>query len=472
MISRIRCFIEEKQMIQPKDRIMVGISGGPDSVCLLFVLLELCRELDFEVAAVHVNHGLRGAEADRDEAFVKTLCREQGVPLQVFRCQVRERAEREKLSLEEAGRLCRYEVLEQEAVRMGCSRIAVAHHANDQAETMLFHLFRGTGIKGLSGMEPVRGRVIRPLLCVERREILAWLEERKIPWCTDSTNEEQTYTRNRIRHSILNCAEKEINPRAVQHMVQTAEELSEIEEFLEEETKKAYLLCVRKEEQGCFVFQEACKKQHPLLRERVFRTCLRDFGGLRDVERLHIRLLTELLEKQTGSMLSLPGGRTAVKEYQGVRIFRTPAEQPEKERTHTLEKEEALQGLVPKIPGSCSVGEETWVFSLENAEKYQRIPEKTYTKWFDYDKIEKSLNIRRRMPGDYLEINREHGKKKLKDYLIDQKVPAEERARLWLLADGSHILWVPGRRISEGYKVTEETSRILKVQIYGGTENG
>ena len=171
-------------------------------------------------------------------------------------------------------------------------------------------------------------------------------------------------------------------------------------------------------------------------------------------------------------MLSLPGGRTAVKEYQGVRIFRTPAEQPEKERTHTLEKEEALQGLVPKIPGSCSVGEETWVFSLENAEKYQRIPEKTYTKWFDYDKIEKSLNIRRRMPGDYLEINREHGKKKLKDYLIDQKVPAEERARLWLLADGNHILWVPGRRISEGYKVTEETRRILKVQIYGGTENG
>ncbi len=462
MISRIERYVREHQMIQAKDKIIVGISGGADSVCLLFVLTELREKLDFELRAVHVNHGLRGEEADRDEAFVKALCQEQGVPLRSYFCEVRKRAEEEKLSLEEAGRLCRYELFEREAKREGANRIAVAHHANDQAETMLFHLFRGTGIKGLAGMEPVRGKIIRPLLCLEREEILSWLKEKKISWCTDSTNAEEDYTRNRIRHSILACAKEQVNEAAVRHMAEAAEELRETENFLEEETEKAFRLCVREEEQGCFVFAESFGRLNALLQGRLLRRILGLYGGLKDVDRRHIRLLEELLEKQTGSLLDLPGERRAEKTYGGLRIFRTtPVTEAGTE--HTLRVE---------IPGIYQIGGKTWAFSWEKKEKLEGIPEKTYTKWFDYDKIIECLEIRGRLPGDYLEVNREHGRKKLKDYLIDQKIPGWEREALRVLADGSHVLWIPGRRISEKYKVTEETKTILKVQIYGGNENG
>ena len=174
-------------------------------------------------------------------------------------------------------------------------------------------------------------------------------------------------------------------------------------------------------------------------------------------------MVEELFEKQTGSGLCLPMGRRAVREYDGVYL-----------KWEKLKTQESLVEEIPsiEIPGICRVREKRWRFSLENAQKDQIIPEKAYTKWFDYDKIENYPVIRRRKPGDYLEINRNHGHKKLKDYLIDQKVPSKERDQLLLLVDGSHVIWIPGMRISEGYKVTEDTRRILKVQIFGGEEDG
>ena len=464
MVSRIHAFIRENEMIKPNDRVLVGVSGGPDSICLLFVLHMLQKEMDFALFAVHVNHGLRGREADRDQNFVEKLCEEYGIPLLCCFQEVRKKAKEEKLTLEEAGRLCRYEVFEREAKRYGCNRIAVGHHGDDQAETMLFHLFRGTGLKGLAGMEPRRDEIIRPLLCVERREILEWLQEQGISWCEDSSHQEETYTRNRIRHTIMTCAKEQINGSTVRHMIQTASELSEIEHFLEEATTCAFRLCARREEEGIFLVEESFQKLQPLLKGRLIRLCLsKEEGGLKDIKRQHIKMVEELFRKQTGTCLCLPGGKKAIRQYGGVYL----GEESEEEVTGRLEKIQAVE-----IPGICRVMGKTWSFSLENAQKNQIIPEKTYTKWFDYDKIENYPVIRRRKPGDYLEINREHGHKKLKDYLINQKVPSRERERLLLLADGSHIIWIPGMRISEGYKVTKDTRQILKVQIYGGEEDG
>ncbi len=464
MISRIREFIKENDMINPKDKVLTGVSGGPDSVCLLLVLHRLQEELDFELMAVHVNHGLREEEADRDQEFVEKLCHDWKIPLRCVYKEVRGRAKKEKLTLEEAGRACRYEAFHGEAKRSGCNRIAVGHHGDDQAETMLFHLFRGTGIRGLAGMEPKRDSLIRPLLCVERREIIEWLQEQKLSWCEDSTNQEEAYTRNRIRHTILACAKEEINGGAVRHMADTARELSEIEHFLEEAAGNAFRICVREEENGFFLFEEAFRRLHPLLRGRLIRYCLaRQEGGLKDIRRRHIEMVEELFEKQTGSCLCLPGERSAARQYGGVSLSRG-------ERENVRQEPEELPAV--EIPGICRIGGKRWIFSLENAQKNQIIPEKAYTKWFDYDKIENYPVIRRRRPGDYLEINREHGHKKLKDYLIDQKLPAKEREELLLLADGSHIIWIPGMRISECYKVTDDTRQILKVRIYGGEEDG
>ncbi len=463
MVERIRRFVKEYGLIQPKDKVLAGISGGPDSVCLLFVLRQLQEELDFGLMAVHVNHGLRGEDADEDQCFVEKLCKEQKIPLTCVSLDVQEKAAGEKLTLEEAGRICRYKTFRHLAAEYGCKRIAVGHHGDDQAETMLFHLFRGTGLKGLAGMKPIRGDIIRPLLCVERREILSWLQQQGIAWRTDDTNQDTVYSRNLIRHRILACAKEQINSETIAHMCKASEELREIEAFLEEETKHALQLCVKKEEGGCFITAGVFRRLHPVLAGRVLRTCMEEAGGsLKDIDRRHIRLLGELFGKRTGSVLNLPGGRRAVRRYTGVQLWR-----------RTEDKEPPAEPAIrPGIPGSCRVKGRKWVFSLESAEKYQIIPEKTYTKWFDYDKIENYPEIRRRLPGDYLEINQACGRKKLKKYFIDEKVPAEERGEILLLADGNHIIWIPGMRISERYKVTEHTKDILKVQIYGGEEDG
>lgn len=526
--ERVRSFIEEQNMIQPGDRIVAGVSGGADSVCLLLLLRELTEDLQFSLYAVHVNHCLRGAESDGDEDYVRELCARLGVPLTVRQLDVAGRAVREGLSTEEAGRLCRYESFREEAERLGGAKIAVAHHANDQAETVLLHLFRGSGIRGLRGMEPVHEDIVRPLLTIRRSEIEQWLREQGIRWRFDSSNGSRDYTRNRIRLGLLEQAEQEINPQAVMHICESARELEAIEQYLEGETRKAYRLCVREDKDSLLIFAQALRLQEPLLQDRLLRLCMARTGGLKDVERKHIHLLRELFELQTGRQLSLPAGRRARREYEGVRLWAARVEMPwretpqrekswreasqlelseefsvlqetaqniwsksetEKTTTAISENEQKVMVLsqaekavsaakiaqneeiqIP-VPGNLCLTGQSWTFDLIPAEKKQRIPEKRYTKWFDYDRIKRSAVIRRRRPGDYLEINAAHERKTLKRYFTDEKIPAARRGELELLADGSHIIWIPGYRISEGYKVTEETKTILRVHIDGGYED-
>ncbi len=480
MQGRVRAYAEKYHMIEPGGRTVAGVSGGPDSVCLLFLLKDLCGEKKNELSAVHVHHGLRGKEADGDETFVRELCRQLKIPLTVYSFDVRRRAEEEKLTLEEAGRLCRYEAFQKEAERLGGARIAVAHHEDDQAETVLFHLFRGTGLRGLCGMEPVRGNIIRPLLGVSREEILDWLKKREIPWRTDSTNEETEYTRNKLRREIFPLVHTEINPRASVHVAELAEELSQTERYLERQTEEAFAACVTVQDGEILADREKLLGLDPVIAARTVRRMMECMGGLKDIDRVHIRLILEIAKKQTGRKIDLPGGIQAGREYGWLRLSKktsdgrgcaeAKAEGEKKEEKKEERKEE--EALRPEIPGTLCIGTQKWNFELESAQKDQNIPEKTYTKWFDYDKIKRYLEIRRKKPGDYLEINKEHGRKKLKAYFRDEKIPAAQRESLHLLADGDHILWVPGHRISEGYKVTAETTRILKVQIDGGEDDG
>ena len=467
MRERVKAFIDEYGMIEPEMKITAGISGGADSVCLLFLLREICADKGAKLTAVHVNHGLRGAESDGDEAFVSGICEELGVPLKIYHFDVRERARREGLSLEEAGRMCRYEAFRESAGDGTASRIAVAHHRDDQAETVLFKLFRGSGIRGLCGMQPAKDDIIRPLLCVGRAEILDFLENEGIPYRTDSSNDSPDYARNRIRNEILKTA-KDINSRASEHTAMAAEELSGIERFLENETCRAYDACVSEKPDGLFISEGEITALDPVIRSRVLRKCMYETGGLKDVTRGHILALEGLISMQTGRRIDLPDGRRAWKDYDGVRIQR-PGAAADGRRTPECG---SFQPDLGELPASIPIDGRVWTFSIEEASGKEIIPQKRYTKWFDCDRIVQTLTVRRRRPGDFLEINDEHGKKKLKSYFVDEKVPAEERDGLWLLASGSHIMWVPGYRISAGFKVTKETKKILKVQIVGGEEDG
>lgn len=486
IFEKVKEYIGKYHMIAPGDTVAAGVSGGADSVCLLLMLYALAEEMDFSLIAVHVNHGIR-PEAAADAAYVEKLCRERGIPFELAKKNVKEYARREHLSDEEAGREVRYHVFEEVLQKYGggvcgmdadgCGKIAVAHNANDRAETMLFHLFRGTGLTGAGGIRPIRGNIIRPLLCLGREEIEEFLREKETLFCIDRTNLEDTYTRNRIRNHILPFAEKEICHGAVMHMCQTADFLLEADEYIRRQAEKVCKNCVVGADEEKIVLDiKKLRKEELLIRKQVLLRCMEMLAaGRKDITSVHVEELEKLLGKQGSKQLSMPYGLKARKEYERLMLYR------EDGRSHAdgqvFLKEIAVKlpetlGDMAKldIPGLGIV--EFTVFSKEKAyeifDKFEIISGKTYTKWLDYDKITKSLMFRTRKTGDYLTINKSLSKKKLKKYMIEEKIPKAERENLYVLADGSHIIWVPGCRISEYYKITEETRYILKVRLRGG----
>lgn len=233
LMLEIKRYIEANQLIRPGDGVVVGLSGGPDSVFLLYALHTLQPRMGFTLRSVHVHHGIRGAEADRDEAFSEKLCAKLDIPFQAVHVAAPAYAAQHGLSLEEAARILRYEALEAARQQLGQTRaawIAVAHHLDDQAETVLHNLVRGAGLRGLAGMENRRNHVIRPLLSIKREDILKWLKQYDIPYVTDSTNADPHYTRNRIRSTVLPEL-REINPEASAHIAHSAALLREADAF-------------------------------------------------------------------------------------------------------------------------------------------------------------------------------------------------------------------------------------------------
>lgn len=440
--------IEKYQMIPRNSHIIVGISGGADSVCLLKLLKEYRKQQEFQLYAVHVNHQIRGDEAVRDEKFSKEVCQKLEVPFIVFSYDIPKIARDRKLSLEEAGRNMRREAFEEaiKNIKMpGKKIIALAHHENDNAETVLHNLMRGSGAAGLGGIRPVSGKnreYIRPLLFVKRVEIEEYLKEQGIFWVIDSTNAEIEYTRNKIRHQIIPLME-EINPQAVSCIGRAAENMWKIEEYLQEQTDILYGKYVRKTG-DIFSIAKECFLEKEIMQSYLIKRVLEKASkGKKNITAAHIEAVRRLSKGRTGASISLAKGLIASQVYGDVHI------------QNKIEEENGIYTL------------EWEIFPYEK----QQIPEKTYTKWFDYDKIKSSLSVRHRLQGDYLVVNEKGGRKKLKDYLIDCKIPRQERDKLTLLADGSHILWVVGYRISESYKVTSQTKQILKVQVKGVEEN-
>lgn len=512
MQKKIQIFMEQYHMIEHGDHVVAGVSGGADSVCLLRVLHQLQKNMGFTLSAVHVEHGIRGAESLQDAAFVQELCEQLQVPLRTFPVDAPARAQERHQSLEEAARELRYECFYQACRELGASRLAVAHHGDDCAETMLFHLSRGTGIRGLCGIVPVRHvaeqdvDLIRPLLCLTRAEIEEFLQEAQQEYRTDSTNADQNMSRNRIRSQVLPQL-RQINQAAVPHMVRTAGYMEEVCAYIDEAawSQGKDSICYvpdREKPEKIQVNREKFTKLPKILQENLLQRLLGELAGSRkDITAVHVEKVRELFEGQVGRKINLPYRMTAEAGYEDICLYRKP-------KTCGANEEADVQIACKTCGANEDVDAQTSMYG--NGERksspkvieekrveqpldvsgqmqefsgmqisarvllfdgnFQQIPEKTYTKWFDYDKIKDTVQIRTRRPGDFLQVRAEGGHKKLKDYLIDSKIPQKERDTLVLLADGSHILWIVGRRISEAYKVTQETKRILEVCVNGGKE--
>lgn len=451
MYEKIRAYVREHGMLEEQDTVIAGISGGADSVCLLCVLLMLKREYGLRLFAVHVNHGLRGEEADADEAFVEELCRRENVPLDVVRVDVARLAREEGLSGEEAGRLARRRAFEEAASRHGAGKIALAHHRNDNAETVLLHLARGTGLRGLGGIRPVTGRYIRPLLAVSREEIEQFLAEKNRTYCMDSTNSEDTYTRNRIRNHIIPYMEEAVNTKVVDHVCETARQMSLLWDYMDRQRAQAAKEAVRflpgKSGRALEIGGDAYRRTDPAVRPYLLSWALEQTcGRAKDLETVHLEQVDALFGRQVGRELDLPCGMTARRTYAGVQLQDADFEEPDG-------------------PGADRVRMRVLEASGIRGPLEASIPKTPYTKWFDYDIIKDSVIIRTYRPGDYITVSRSGGTKKLNRYFIDEKIPAGRRGQILLAADGNHILWVIGYRQGCGYEVTAQTERILEITV-------
>ena len=486
--KRILAGIRENHLIAQGSTVITGVSGGADSVCLLRVLTALRHLLAIEICVVHIEHGLRGQSALEDEAFVRSLCSSLHVSCHTEHVNVRQMAEREGLSLEEAGRKARYECFERCRIQTGADRIAVAHHAQDQAETVLLNLCRGSGVRGLGGMRLQSGYLIRPLLEESRDEIEAYLKRCGQDWRTDETNFQDVFARNRIRSHVLPQLIR-INPRSMEHICRTALFAQKAEEYLERQAAGAAGKSVRFEEGRVFIDIQCLMQEEDLLREYILRSAvklLKGGSGLKDIGFVHVRMLEKLLEMPPGAKADLPDGITAQRTGGRICLNIGPWTAQEEEKLYLWRPGDGLRAEQFTLEGPVFTGKmqlcassvygfdgETVSIELREASKTEQIEEKKYTKWLSYDTMKDNLCLRTRQPGDYLVVNAAGGKKKLKDYLIDEKIPAHLRSNVLLLAQGSHILWAAGLRISEAAKVTsvpDEHRKVICIQA-GNPEN-
>ncbi len=473
MLDKVRDYASKWHMLQKEDCVIAGVSGGADSVCLLFVLLELQKELGFELVVAHVNHGLRGAFADADETYVKKLCEEKGIPCECYFEDVELFAKKRKQSTEEAGREVRKAFFKELLLKYEGTKIALAHHKNDNAETLLLNLARGTGLKGLGGIAPVNGNIIRPLLCVTREEIEDYLDALGISYCQDATNAEDDYTRNRIRNHVLPYLEKEVNTKTIEHMNETMEQLRQIQVYMDAQMQEYKCKCVIDLGQGTgenyepgFLVQAQLYKEVPeVLQAMLLKAVLVDVCGQeKDLESVHLKDLQELFEKQVGRKLDLPYHMEAKRVYEGVWIG--------EKSTETKIVAEEVWNLDQAKQKFSVGGYEIFCEQIEATEVCTKECEKSHTKYFSCDIIKNGVTFRTRRTGDYITIHPDGRTQKLKTYFINEKIPQGDRDHILLVADGNHVLWIVGYRVGCAYEVNENTKCVLKIQVNKGESHG
>ena len=321
MERKVLAYIKQNRMIGKKDMVLAGVSGGSDSMAMLHILKELQEKLDFTLRVVHVHHGIRGKEADRDRSFVENICRKWQIPCTVYCYDVPGLSREWKLGEEETGRIVRKEAFQREAAVCGMKiKIALAHNQEDLAETMLHNLCRGTGLRGLCTMRPADGEIIRPILCLSREKITGYLKEKKIPHIQDSTNLSDEYTRNRIRHHILPMLEQQVNGKAAAHMAETAARISQAEEYL---TQQSCQVLREFQKNNGYYFTEKFFMEPQIIRIYALQQAMEQLAGRRkDLTAVHYDKVLELYEMQTGRRISLPYRMEARRDYEGVRLFR------------------------------------------------------------------------------------------------------------------------------------------------------
>ncbi len=433
-------------MIRANDKVLVALSGGADSVFMLIMLKSISQKINFDLFAAHVNHSIREFEALHDQEFCKNLCQKLSIPFHTTTLNIPQIAKTNGMSEETAGREERYKYFNTLCKEYGYDKIAVAHNMNDSVETILINLIRGCSLNGLGGIKPVNGNIIRPIIGIERWEIEKYLSDNSLEFCTDSTNKKNIYTRNKIRNKIISDM-KDINPSVVRTVFSNLQTLRDDDDYLNVSAEKSGSLSVS--DGIVSVDMKILNKQHIAVQKRIIYKAFNLLkGDSKNIEQKHIDIL--LKPHISGKTFNMPCGITVKTEFNKL-IFST------KENTDN----EFMKFIVP----DCIFFHDDSVryeFSIiESTIKYEK-----NSLFLDYDKLyDKKLYVRNKKDGDKFTPFGMTGSKKIKQYFIEQKIPINERSKIPILCVDDDIVAVIPYRISEKYKVTDNTKQILRIQM-------
>ncbi len=459
-LAAVEAAVRRHHMLASGDTVLIGVSGGPDSVALLHGLFELRSNWSLHLVVVHLNHQLRGATADQEAAFVERLASRLGLPCDIGSRDVASFGAEHRLSTQEAARAVRYAFYDEVATRHGAGKIALGHQANDNAESILIHLLRGTGPRGLAGIPPMRdGRIIRPLIDLSRTQILQFLEQRGFEYVRDRSNLDPKYLRTRIRHQLLPLLKEGFNPRIIHALTRLASIVRQEEDFLNQQVRSAFQdLILEQKANRLTLSASRLAPLHPALLQRLLRQAVLSLrGNLKRLGHDHVEAVVQLARGPLPSgRLDLPNGVVVLRDRGKVTFLLGPPDAPP-----MFEYYIASPGttLIQEI-GTCLRLSVCDANSVAVTGKHP--PTKAF---FDLEATSFPLMVRSLRQGDRFSPLGMAGSQKLKTFFINQKVARSKRHRCPLLLSGDRIVWVGGYRIDESAKVTEKTKRVLTAEL-------
>jgi tRNA(Ile)-lysidine synthase len=447
--------IRKHSMLKGSETVLVGLSGGPDSVCLLSVLDRIKDAFDLKIHAVYVDHNLRPEETPAEISFCREFCGKLNIDLRVKFVDVSGYAKEHHMNKQEAARDLRYKAFHEAALEVGADRIALAHNADDQTETIFMRLLRGAGPSGLAGIPAKRGNVIRPLIETERRDIEDFLECEDIRYVIDSSNLQADYFRNRFRLTIIPELKK-LNPGLIQSVNRTASILQEEERYLDIIVTKTLMKMIsRKNEKRIELFISPMEAMDIVILRRVLRRALDATEGLRGIGFVHIEDIIHLIkEGRSGDRLYLPKGIRAIKDYS---LMVITSEEPCKIDSYELQ-----------VPGEIAIVGTGLVIRASFVEEAEGFGDGKTSVVLDAEGMSFPLLIRPRRPGDWFMPYGFGKRKKLQDFFVDAKVPRDERDSVPLVLSGDDVIWVAGCRADDRFRVTGSTKKFLRLAIVKG----
>jgi tRNA(Ile)-lysidine synthase len=456
MIKKVNQTIEKYNLLEKGERMVVALSGGPDSTALLAVLAQIAQKLDLSLVVAHFNHGLRGAESDEDENFSRELSEKMGLSFVSAKMDLRKR--KKGLSPEDFYRRQRYDFLNKISEDYQAQKIALGHNLQDQAETVLLNILRGSGLEGLKGFLPMRdGKIIRPLMEISRREIISFLNEAGIPYRQDSSNENKRYLRNQIRSELIPYLKEKFNPKIEETLAQMAEILRLEDEFIRQHVDEVLKASFIQRQQNRILLKISYINRLPsAIRLRLFKTILESLNPAKNgFSFIHIKSLDNLAQKcESGKRVDLPLGIEVRREYDDLIMERKKVCSKQMDYEYTM-----------NIPGSIYIKERKFTVRSEITKKENVDLNSKSKVYLDLDKIQKPVIIRNRRNGDWFQPLGMQGRQKIKTFFIDRKMPRCERNEIMLFVDQLSVIWIENMHFNDRVKITAETKNVLKLEI-------